>query len=181
MDYEPVMLQTSASRESPVITKTINIFKNPSNTKKRRFFFHLLGEYKIDAWVEICILNYTGREFFVQVTLKYVHSIVYYVHGVYLEISYTILLYYVHLWTSYFLTETYLQINGSASGNFSDPVKFHVKENETSITICVMLVGDFPYNKTSLTDMYMTIDGTAGKSRMHINCIKTMQLSYLIC
>ena len=45
----------------------------------------------------------------------------------------------------------------------SDPVKLHVKENDGSITICVMLVGEFPSNKTSLTDMFSTSEDTAGE------------------
>ena len=72
VDYKPVMLQTSTSRESPVISETINLFKNPSNNKKRRFFFRLLGECGIEAWIEICILNYTGSEF------SHLHNFVYY-------------------------------------------------------------------------------------------------------
>jgi len=61
------------------------------------------------------------------------------------------------------LTGTYLEINGTKSGNFSNPVKFHVKENAGFITICVMLVGEFPRDATAFIDDYFTIDGSAGK------------------
>ena len=66
----------------------------------------------------------------------------------------------------------HLLINGSTSGNASNPIKFQVKENGGPITICVMLVGMFPPNKTSLIDMYSTSNGTAGKLfilRCHLN------------
>ena len=61
-------------------------------------------------------------------------------------------------------------VNGTTSGNSSNPMKFHVKENAGSIVICVMLVGEFPPNKTNLTDNYFTTDNTASEISYHVSC-----------
>ena len=61
MDYETVMLDFDISREDPVFYKSIRILDNPMNNDKRKFYFRVQGDCGIDAWVEICILNDTGR------------------------------------------------------------------------------------------------------------------------
>jgi len=56
-DYEPVNALYSVRRQPVTLYEHITIKDNPYHDGNRSFLFYVEGDYGVDVWVEICIMD----------------------------------------------------------------------------------------------------------------------------